>query len=485
MAAKARTIVAPVGGWNARDALADMPEQDAVLLDNWFPMEGCLKQRMGYAEHQTGLGGWVETLPVYDNGASQKLLACANGHIRDVTSGTTSLASGFSVNAWQYATLDGTMGLVNGTDTPQTYNGSTVGAMTLTGPTAANVVGVNVFKSRSYFWEEGSQSFWYSAINTMGGAVSEFKLGRVGNITGHMVAMNSLTRDGGDGPDDLAVFVYSSGDVVIYQGSDPGDAALWSLVGLYRIGAPIGRRCTMKFNGDLVVITLDGYVSLTDVLRKRNASFSDKVRPAVTFAAATGKAFAWWQPAFFPAANLLLFNVPTSNSESVQHAMNTTTGAWTRFTGWNARCWAVFNDLLYFGGNGAVYKAWSGTSDNGAGILCDAVPAFSSFGSNRRKQVTALQPTLETNGTIDVAVKTEKDYALTARPSANLSTGATSSPWGSAWGSPWSKGVEGYSPLKKVTRVGRALSGRITIETVSHAVKWYATTYFYEDGGFV
>ncbi|MGB1373833.1 MAG: hypothetical protein ACPG6R_11980, partial [Aequoribacter sp.] len=265
MVARTKAIPSPVGGWNARDSYADMPPTDAVLLENWFPSEGAVNLRKGYSNHQTGLGDWVETLMVYHNGTTEQLLAAADGNIRNVTSGTTSLASGFSENKWQYATLGGTMGLVNGTDAPRTYDGSTLGTMTLTGPTAANVIGVAVHGSRSYFWEDDSQSFWYSALNTMGGTVTEFDLGNVANIAGELVEVTNWTHDGGDGADDYLVFLFSEGDVLIYQGTDPGSAADFAKIGAYRIAQPLGRRCAMSLGGDVVLMTTDGYVLLSEV----------------------------------------------------------------------------------------------------------------------------------------------------------------------------------------------------------------------------
>jgi len=485
MAAKVKTIPAPVGGWNARDALSSMPEKDAVLLDNWFPMEGAVKLRKGYTSHVTGFTNWVDTLATYNDGNNQRLIAASNGNLWNASSAATSLGSGYSNNTWYTSQLDGVMGLVNGADVPKTYNGSTVSNMTISGPTIANVIGINVFKSRSYFWTTASQSMWYSAVNTLGGAVTEFKLGRVGAITGSLVAMANITMDGGDGIDDIAAFIFSSGDVVVYQGSDPGDAANWSLIGLYRLAAPVGRRCVLSHMGDSIVITRDGYVSLMDVLKGRTPSLSQKIQQAVTAATTAGASFAGWQPIYYPAGNFLLFNVPTSATLMDQHVMNTNTGAWCRFKDINARSWGIYNDLLYFGGNGTIYKAWTGTADAGTAITTDACPAFSFFGSNRLKQVTALQPSLACNGPLDIGVKTEKDFGLTIRPSANLSTGATATPWGSAWGSPWSTGTASYNPFKSVTRVGRALAGRFSTTTKNHDISWYATTYFYEDGGFI
>ena len=35
--AKTASIPSPIGGWNARDSLANMAATDAVTMNNWFP----------------------------------------------------------------------------------------------------------------------------------------------------------------------------------------------------------------------------------------------------------------------------------------------------------------------------------------------------------------------------------------------------------------------------------------------------------------
>lgn len=484
MAARVKSIPSPVGGWNARDAYAGMPENDAVKLENWFPSDGACVLRKGYTTHQDNLSDWVDTLAIYDVGTEQ-LIAGVNGTLRNITSGNTELATGFTSDRWYYATLDGTMGLANGSDDPQTYNGTTVSSMTLTGPTLSDVIGVQVFKSRSYFWEEGEQSFWYSPVNQMGGTVTEFNLGNVANITGELTTMATWTRDGGDGADDLAVFIFSHGDVLIYQGSDPGEATDWALIGHYKIASPIGRRCVLDFGGDVVIITVDGFVRLSEVLMRRKPSLSDKIDPAIALAAEIGKNLDGWEAVDFPAANMVLFNVPTSSSMSDQYVLNTNTGAWCQFTGWNARSWVQFNDLIYFGGNGAVYKAWSGKVDGTDAINADAICAWEYFKGSNLKQITAIQNSLTANGTLDLSVSAEADFKIGAQPTANLSTGSSSSPWGSPWGSPWSTSAEVFNPIKSVAAVGRALANRLVLSTKQHTVTWYSTTYFYKEGGFL
>ena len=56
------TMAAPVGGWNARDALSAMAPGDAVTMQNWFPSTSDVQLRQGRTVWCTGLGAQVETL---------------------------------------------------------------------------------------------------------------------------------------------------------------------------------------------------------------------------------------------------------------------------------------------------------------------------------------------------------------------------------------------------------------------------------------
>jgi len=47
-AAGVASLPAPVGGWNARDSLANMESTDAVILDNLFPTVSSVNLRGGY-----------------------------------------------------------------------------------------------------------------------------------------------------------------------------------------------------------------------------------------------------------------------------------------------------------------------------------------------------------------------------------------------------------------------------------------------------
>src|SRR5579859_8164775 len=92
-----KTVMAPIGGVNARDALANMPPTDALVLDNWFPTPSYVQVRNGSQTWASGgaLGGStaVETVAAYNGVSAQALFAVAGGSIFNITSqGTVSAA---------------------------------------------------------------------------------------------------------------------------------------------------------------------------------------------------------------------------------------------------------------------------------------------------------------------------------------------------------------------------------------------------------
>lgn len=485
----------PVGGWNARDSLDDMPPDHAVILDNWFPSTGKVTLRKGYESYATGLGGNAETLAEYHAGATRKFIAAANGNIWDISSSGagSSLGSGYTSNRWQWVNFDGKMGLVNGSDAPLQYDGSSLSSMTVSGSglTVSNLIGVNVFKSRTYFWPNNSQDFWYSAVNTLGGTLTKFPLSRVGQFGGNLTAMATWTRDGGSGMDDFAVFLMSSGEVIIYQGSDPGTD--WSLVGIYQIGPPISIRCVTKFGGDLIVATKDGYVSLASVLRRGRSSrkgiVSDQIDSAAIEAAQNYDSNYGWQVILYPLGNMLLINVPiTTNTTYHQHVFNTITGAPCRFKGINARCFGLYNDRLYFGGNGSVYLADSGTSDNGSNIEGDGLPAWNYLGiKGRQKLLTAVQPVMSSDGDLPIAMSTGADFNQPSIPYNTSTFSNTGATWDVAeWDlADWTGGDNIVNKWLSGGAYGFNFSARVRVAVKAQSINWFAMNYMYKSGGIV
>lgn len=452
--ASTTSIPAMTGGWNARDPLPLMKPDDAVALDNFFPGTGGVDMRRGSVNYATGVGvGVVETLMEYASGATRRLIAASGGALYNITGGGptgAALASGFISNLWQSVNFGGYLILCNGSDTPQLYNG-TVAASTVSGVglTAANLVHVMAHKSRLYFIEKDTLKFWYLATNAIQGVATAFDLSRIFRLGGALQALGTWTRDGGAGADDMAVFITDRGECAVYQGSDPSDAASWSLIGVFRIGTPVGRRCVIKFGADLAVVTSDGVLPLSQVLpvdrvSSAGRSISDKIRSAFTYAARSYGTLSGWQIADYPRGNWLFVNVPTTSSTETHHqyVMNALTGAWCRFKGMNAACWGLYGDDLYFGGaGGVVYRADIGYSDDGAAITGDAWGSNQYFGSRGTlKQFRLIRPILTSTGSPTLAIAILTDYDDTA-PSGSVTLSDSAPLWDtvfwdeSYWGS--------------------------------------------------
>lgn len=411
------SIPAPVAGWNARDSIAAMKSNEAVILDNWFPTASKIIHRKGSAEYATAITDGadpaiVETLAVYKPpSGDEEFYAWADEFVYDVSAPGdvgAAVVSSLTNSRWQHinATTSGGNFLiaVNGADDLLLYDGSNwtpvdgVSTPAITGVTTSALVNLNQHKNRVWYIPVDSLTAYYTAAGAITGAVTAFPLGGVFRAGGYLMAMGTWTIDGGSGVDDLAVFVTSEGEVAVYQGTDPADASAWSLVGVYTIGTPIGRRCLVKLGGDLLIITTDGVISASQYFvtarTDKSVAITDRIQTAMAEAVDLYGDNFGWEMTFYPGGSMLLLNVPVTE-ETEQFVMNTITRAWCRFTDWNAECFAVYNDELYFGMLGEVRKAWTGTADLTDEIESEVLQAYSYFGNrNQQKHFRMVRPIL-------------------------------------------------------------------------------------------
>ena len=477
-----------------------MAETDAVILDNWIPKPGSVELRTGSANWVTGITGAVETLMQYAALGVRKLFAAANSAFYDVSaSGAVSAAvdTGHTNNRYQFVNF-GTAGgnfliVVNGADTPRKYDGATWSSNAITGSglTDSNLIHVNAFKQRLFFIEKNTLNFWFMPVSTIAGAASKFDLSSFFTLGGELQAMGTWTIDGGDGQDDYAVFLTTEGEVAVYRGTDPALISSWFLVGVYKIGRPIGRRCFVKVGADLIVITEDGFVPMSRSLISGRAApktaVSDKISGAVSTATASYRGLFGWQPILYPQGDMLIFNVPTAeNVTTQQYVQNTITRQWCRFTGMNGFCWEVFNNNLYFGTTTKVCKADVGTDDLGSVITADVQPAFNNFRSNAiQKRFTMVRPVFLATGAITPAIIMNTDYDVqlpTSLISSQASSGGTwdIDPWDTT---SWSTDLTVRKGWQSVAALGYAGAMRMQVSTSTISMKLLSVDYLFEPGG--
>ena len=498
-----KSYAPPVGGWNGRDALASMKPTDAVALDNWFPTPSYVEMRGGHSSHATGTTGTVKTLAVYNSmtGSNTMYGYTASG-IYDVSSagavGASKLARTDGKHQWTMFG-DGTSNwliAVNGVDKPAYFNGTTwtavdgVSTPALTGLTTTDIIGVIVFKGRLFFIQKNSLSFWYLAAGAAGGALTEFDLSGEAPNGGFLMACATWTRDAGSGPDDFFVALTSEGYAIVYQGTNPGAAATWAKVGSYKIGKPLGRRCVIQYGSDCVILTEDGAFPMSALLmsgeERARYALSFKIQSVFSEAARTYGSTFGWRATSFPAREALLINIPIAEDGThEQFVMNTNTKAWCRFTEWDAEDMVVFNKELYFSKSTVVYKAWTGTSDNGNNIIYYAKQAFQDFGNPHPKHCKLFMPILSVNGSLSYSTDVDVDFEDETMTGATLFSSGGTSVWGTAlWGSStWAASTFLVRKWGAPSAwEGRWLSGKLKIEDDTIQGRWMGSTMIYEAG---
>lgn len=594
--------MAPTGGVNARDALANMPAGDAVILDNWFPTPSYVAIRGGNQVWASGFAAVPETIAAFNGLTARKLFAWAGASIFDITTQAAiggASVTGLSSARWQTAMFNAGGGnallAVDGTDAPLRYDGATQGGVqlltTLVGGTlytagtyvnvsltggagtlakativvaggsvtsvvittpgsnyvvgnvlsaaAAsiggtgsgftitvqtiggwstttisgtntltglalnpnNLITVTISQQRAWYIEANTMNVWYGAVSAYQGVLTLLPLGQLFKMGGYLMQMSTWTIDNAAGINDYSAFITSEGEVAIYQGYDPSTIATWNLVGTFRIGRPIGRRCTVKYASDVLVICMDGLTPLSKALltdrTQPDALLTNKIVNALNTDVAAYAGNFGWQCIEHPIGNKLILNVPEQqDSISHQWVMNTvsTSNSWARFKNWNATCWEVQQDALYFGGPGPsgvtpffVYLADTGTSDAGTAITVDVLPAFSYFDEMCEKRFLMARPIFLASAPINVpplVLNIDFQFSTSAAPPLNVTAIApwNTSPWNTT---PWG-GQSAVIPTKNwlgVNGIGYAAAGRLTFQVNNISLQWHSIDYLYERGG--
>jgi hypothetical protein len=488
------SIPAPVEGWDAVSPLAAMDPKRAVILDNWFPRDGYCEIRRGWAFYSTTNDtDAVETLAAYHGAAvaNDALFAISGGTIYDTTNTGAMVATSVTgltnsrAQSVNFTTSGGHfLYLVNGADDPNIWDGSTWTNPTITGITASEAIHINIHKNRIWFTLRNSTKAAYLPVDSIQGAATTFELGGLFSLGGYLMAMATWTLDAGVGVDDHAVFISSRGEAAVYKGTNPAVAADWVLVGVFRLGAPIGRRCFTNVGGDVAIVSVDGVVPLSKALiydraAINNVALTANIAPVMNDSARLYGSNFGWQLIGYPRGTMALLNVPVQEGVTQQqYVMNTISGAWARFTAQNANCWEVFQDRLFFGDNdGNVCEADVAASDGGADIVADLKTAFNYFRSpGVLKRFPMIQPLITSDGRVAPAIDVNTDFRDTTPTSIPNSANAGGILWNEFnWDEAnWPEARTTSTDWQTVTAIGQcaAVRMRVIISSSSDSNVW-------------
>jgi hypothetical protein len=537
------TSPAPYKGLNTVDALAAMDPAYALQCVNFIATPQGLGIRRGYRTYVTGFTAAPTTLMPYNAtiSANSKFFAVAGTGIYDVTTpGAVGAPVVTGLNAsypyWQFTSQTATTAgksflvCVNGADFPRVYDGTTwTTCSQVATPSApgqfstldqngaavsiSNFVDVLLHQQRLWFVPNNSTKAYYCDIAQAGGQLYAFDFGPFFPRGGKLWKLASWSVNTGStqGVQSNLVVISDKGDVLLYQGNNPGVAASWGLLAVYTLAPPVSRRCTLPFESDMLYLSRDGLFPLSKYLQTSSlnttVAITNAIAPTISDITNTAAGYSGWDLVLDPGSNLMLLNVPQSVAgNNFQFCFNTITNGWTQFTGWPANCWGLDNNGLYFGGtdnNGLYFVALAfigfadGANFAGAGgnsIVASALTAFTfmgdrpGLGAGTLKHVKLIKPYLATGAAhpqISVGINTDFNLTTVAG-TASLTPGTVgvfdTSTWDSLnaiWGGGLTTSSQWITP---VGNPGDALAISISLSATADTL-WTATEWIIEPVG--
>lgn len=444
-------FAAPTRGWVTNENLAGEGKAAALVLDDWFPTEKGIRARGGASKHATitTSDGVVSMIP-YETATARKLFAASASAIYDITTpadpdvSPSAAVSGQTSGYYSYQQFETSGGdymyLANGDDSLQLFDGSSWMAVTnatspnITGVTTSDLSAVWAYRNRLFFVEEGTMNAWYLPAGNIGGVANDISLAGVFQRGGSLLFGATWSLDAGDGIDDKCVFVSTEGEIAVYEGYDPSSASTWSLVGRYDVGKPLGKRAFMRAGGDLLILTVEGVIPVSEALRLDFAALkfkaiSEPIAPDWR-REAVERGDMPWEMVKWPSKNMALVTNPVAQAGQKEQcfAVNLLTGAWARYTGWNTQSLAFFDDQIYFGDDdGYVYHAEVGGYDPGnLSYSPTFVGHFSALGApTLYKAAQAMRAVFEESSPFNIGLSVSADYKISypAAPSSVASQG--------------------------------------------------------------
>ena len=445
------TILAPVGGLNARDPLANMQSKYALVLDNFFPRASDLQVRKGYVLYSNCYDEKQKTRPPFvrllsyapATYANNRLFAVSDeGFIKlDTNKQTTPILeidSPATNGLWQSTNFSNAGGdwlwccCGDGVNKARVYNGT---AWTILDDKSAPAldysaewIDVCSFKRRIWLARANSDVLYYLDVLAIGGTEKDttlytLPLGSLWNRGGSIIKIMNLTLDSGDGADDYLCIFSTEGQVAVYKGSNPNNDNDWGLVGIYDIPRPLGTNCFIKYGGDIILMTENGLLAFSEMFQTIEVKHSimtsaiihnawleavEKLRRVSEERGLTlQQGGQYCSLCLYGEQNMLIcnflndyrYNEATGEQSYtyIQFVLNTESKAWCRFKDLNMGAFTNHRDSVYCVADRYFYKFWEGYTDGKNYITARLKTAYmfpSGRGTNSR--ITLIRPTFQT-----------------------------------------------------------------------------------------
>ncbi len=418
------TIPAPTRGLILSESEAFMQPGAALICDNWKPTMRGVSLRGGceeWCDLHTGLAlNDPLRKPVissfnYVSGNNHQMFAAQHDKVFNVTASVpTTVATGrgsgnYAASQMANAAGDFLIAVNDAGNPPLRYDGTTWEVLTngyvptggkpstidvdLVKYPGAKVDGgqnlsyVCKYRNRLFFIELNSMNAWYLPLNAVGGNLDMIPLSGAATKGGKLLFCATWSLDAGDGIDDKLVFCTDLGELIIFTGSDPASAANWRQEGRYEMSPPMGMNAHILVGGDLMIATVDGILPTSGAITKDKtalelASITRNIKPMWRTEVLEKREWPWTMCKWDEFGGMFVTWPGGAPGRRLCAVVNQGTGAWARFTGWDATCFIKLRESMYFGTqDGRIMQADRTGYDDGAPYVAVLVGGWEMFSS--------------------------------------------------------------------------------------------------------
>lgn len=143
-------------------------------------------------------------------------------------------------------------------------------------------IGGNSYNNRAYLIQLNEAAYWYGGVDQIAGACTKVDLSSIVESNTTLSCIGSFTLSQQLSSQVVQSFIMANGEVLFYLGSYPGSGTDWKLIGKAKIAQPLSIQSTISYQGDTLVMTDTGLVSMRDLFLQgsqaaRGLSISDPI----------------------------------------------------------------------------------------------------------------------------------------------------------------------------------------------------------------
>jgi hypothetical protein len=175
--------------------------------------------------------------------------------------------------------------------------------------------------------------------------------------------------------------------VLVFTGTNPADPSNWRQEGRWAISPPLGMNAHIQIGGDLIVLTVDGIVPLSqallrDVSQLELAMLTRTIKPLWRENVDERRDKPWTVKKWDEIGQLFVTWPGGDPGERMCAVSNLVTGAWARLVGYDAMCFVRMRRDMFFGTqDGIIMQAERAGSDDGRPYIATLVGGWEMFGA--------------------------------------------------------------------------------------------------------